>query len=1259
MRTILLTALSQNHFELVFSLLKKMPLYLLKETEEDGKNIAHELAEHGMLEELQYLANNPLTKPLLTALDNKGCTPFIIAVLNNQQHIVNYFIDNQHDNFSSKAHKAAFLGQLEELKALNKNDWNVRDTFNINPAGYSIAAGQTEVLKFLAENTTLLMPLNYPNLFIRALDLQHEETALFLLTKIDHTNFINKISSLIKILAKNPATSIETLSKIELTIKPIIPDQYKANYYSCFMASAVVYNDLTIFAHFIQKFLKEKFYLFSTTTLKDICVLISKHKQFQFTCVLANELFLSTEPPILTAACCYHFIEKDDDISLDIFLGIVKEFNESFLYYLKNNIFFNLFNCALQKQTPAIIVTLRRYFTEEYFIENKNFFTLEEDFEFFLKVYSPTGNYQYISDTPEHNEFTKAVNYILSLPENPIEYYEIVSENLRLCSQMTLAHTDLFAQKTINLLHEIIDSYTLAKKPNWLLFQRIFSDIKYLVLEADLPIEIIDLSNLLKLSFIFSDYQTADEILNKFFSNQETDDQKLFILHKITFLVAKICALLLSETNFHLSDDIKNLLLQEHKSSASISSDFISDISLLMLLPNTQLTLETSQKLCQKIGEITPGKIRDYIATIIATIQPFMLSPEITHVFFQSLQILYDTLYQLKEWTDNITIERETFYPAYQTDQNALQKQLMMFSTYENRCHIKIFIFEAILELINLLESSRKNARIILSEDVKNFSPRKELKNLFSKINTSEIRKSTEKKDWNCKTFYEDSLTQAQADLRQLSAAYLITQDQLEKLTKKSISHKTQKLLKKPEKSHKSALKITKPPVLVAKPIIKTYPSPRVIPNENDPKISSQQARGGNKKNPSYKKSFPQAPIKHAIHNKKTVPQSSLRKAANLSIPASPKKSGRAGIPIQLQNTRLEQDEKPSRLKFNKNHHLRNWEALKKYLSNSQNSPKIIENRLLDEWGFSINIPEKVREFFTHFQKNELFLVGGALRNLLTRKRPKDFDFVARSSAEKIKKRFPHCKEKGNGKKTILTLSYGNYEFDILPIECSSYLEALELDNEKILRFLLLDAQQRDFTINALYWTPEGLIDVCGGIADLLFHRILKPIQSESEHFEVQNAVRILRGIRFAVQFHLTISEDLRHTMLSNACFLYTVHTDRIQAEYKSLRNAIGEIQAIQLYQHYFLYDLVSIRILNLPALSWENFWSTSPESSVRIKRNQELAPIGEHIRSYLSEEDLCTLKCMSKNPFTFFQPAEMQNEKITRMDKTNKGLSK
>lgn len=92
------------------------------------------------------------------------------------------------------------------------------------------------------------------------------------------------------------------------------------------------------------------------------------------------------------------------------------------------------------------------------------------------------------------------------------------------------------------------------------------------------------------------------------------------------------------------------------------------------------------------------------------------------------------------------------------------------------------------------------------------------------------------------------------------------------------------------------------------------------------------------------------------------------------------------------------------------------------------------------------------------------------------------------------------------------------------------------------------DLSRRDFTVNAMAWSPtRGLSDPFGGRQDLQ-QRILRTVGDPKARFQ-EDALRILRGVRFAVRFHLTPEDETMAAMIALAHSMDTLARERVFSE--------------------------------------------------------------------------------------------------------------
>lgn len=216
-----------------------------------------------------------------------------------------------------------------------------------------------------------------------------------------------------------------------------------------------------------------------------------------------------------------------------------------------------------------------------------------------------------------------------------------------------------------------------------------------------------------------------------------------------------------------------------------------------------------------------------------------------------------------------------------------------------------------------------------------------------------------------------------------------------------------------------------------------------------------------------------------------------------------------------------------------------------------------------DEYSFHIDLPENIYNLFKVFQKHgkKLFVVGGAVRDALLNKEPKDFDVVTDALPDEIEQilnsekiyNFPSGKNFGiisavinNETYEIATFRKDNFEGEMNGRKPTSISPANIED----------DAMRRDLTINALYYdiSRDIVIDLVGGVEDLKNKRI-KPVGNALDRFE-EDRLRILRALRFAHRFGSTLDKDTIDAII-HFKDLPGVSNERIRDEvYKALHSS-------------------------------------------------------------------------------------------------------
>lgn len=198
----------------------------------------------------------------------------------------------------------------------------------------------------------------------------------------------------------------------------------------------------------------------------------------------------------------------------------------------------------------------------------------------------------------------------------------------------------------------------------------------------------------------------------------------------------------------------------------------------------------------------------------------------------------------------------------------------------------------------------------------------------------------------------------------------------------------------------------------------------------------------------------------------------------------------------------------------------------------------------------TIQLPEKVGRIIGTLQEHgyEAYAVGGCIRDSILGREPEDWDITTSAMPEETKALFDKTFDTGiqHGTITVLLEKEG-FEVTTYRID-GEYEDSRHPKEVTFTRNLREDLLRRDFTINAMaYNETDGLVDIFGGLEDLE-EGMIRCVGTAKERFK-EDALRILRGVRFAAQLGFDIEEDTRQGMKELAWTLQNISAERIQVE--------------------------------------------------------------------------------------------------------------
>lgn len=182
----------------------------------------------------------------------------------------------------------------------------------------------------------------------------------------------------------------------------------------------------------------------------------------------------------------------------------------------------------------------------------------------------------------------------------------------------------------------------------------------------------------------------------------------------------------------------------------------------------------------------------------------------------------------------------------------------------------------------------------------------------------------------------------------------------------------------------------------------------------------------------------------------------------------------------------------------------------------------------------------------------EACFVGGSVRDMLLQKPIHDVDIASAAFPEEVKKQFDKTVDTGIQHGTVMVLDHGlGYEITTFRTE-STYTDFRRPDTVTFVRSLSEDLQRRDFTINALAMTYDGeIVDLFDGLADLSAG-VIRAV-GEAEVRFTEDALRMMRALRFSAQLGFQIAPDTRAALQRLAPNLAKIAVERIRVEFEKL----------------------------------------------------------------------------------------------------------
>ncbi len=197
-----------------------------------------------------------------------------------------------------------------------------------------------------------------------------------------------------------------------------------------------------------------------------------------------------------------------------------------------------------------------------------------------------------------------------------------------------------------------------------------------------------------------------------------------------------------------------------------------------------------------------------------------------------------------------------------------------------------------------------------------------------------------------------------------------------------------------------------------------------------------------------------------------------------------------------------------------------------------------------------IDLPEKVNMIIRTLNDAgfEAYAVGGCIRDSILGRTPSDWDITTSANPQEVKLLFRRTIDTGirHGTVTVM-LDKDSFEVTTYRID-GEYEDGRHPKDVVFTKSLYEDLRRRDFTINAMAYNEQcGLVDAFGGIKDLE-NQMIRAVGNPKERF-TEDALRIMRSVRFAAQLGFSIEQGTRDAAKYLAGNLRKISAERIQTE--------------------------------------------------------------------------------------------------------------
>ena len=231
----------------------------------------------------------------------------------------------------------------------------------------------------------------------------------------------------------------------------------------------------------------------------------------------------------------------------------------------------------------------------------------------------------------------------------------------------------------------------------------------------------------------------------------------------------------------------------------------------------------------------------------------------------------------------------------------------------------------------------------------------------------------------------------------------------------------------------------------------------------------------------------------------------------------------------------------------------------------------------------NINIPNKVKYIIDTFYKNnyEAYMVGGCVRDCILGLSPKDYDITTSATPEITQSLFKKTIPTGLDHGTVtVVIEHEGFEVTTYRTE-GKYIDNRRPESVSFVSDIKEDLSRRDFTINAFAYNEQsGLVDYFDGLNDLN-NKIIRAVGEPNARFQ-EDALRMLRAIRFSSQLDFSIEDKTLSAIKENCDLIKNISVERIRDELCKILMTPNASKGLTLLKDTGILEIILPEIYNL-----------------------------------------------------------------------------